>query len=104
VLVMVVTVSVVLTFWGLAFATRYSDFQERPRPQFMRPGGMLAATGSGMVLLFAILIPGTVAVLYPSGFSIPLGLVTAGIAASGGGLGLQLTRSGFDQLFRELPF
>ena len=104
VLVMVVAVSVVLTFWGLAFATRYSDFQERPRPQFMRPGGMLAATGSGMVLLFAILIPGTVALLYPSAISVPLGLLGAGIAATSAGLGLHLTRSGFDELFRELPF
>ena len=104
VLVMVVTVSVVLTFCGLAFASRYSDFQERPRPQFLRPGGMLAATGTGMVLLFAMLIPGTVALLYRSGFSVALGLVGAGIAASGLVLGVQLTRSGFDRLFRELPF
>jgi len=104
VLVMVVAVSVVLTFWGLAFASRYSDFQERPRPQFLRPAGMLAATGSGMVLLFAILVPATVALLYPSGMSIPLGVVGAGLAATSGGLGLQLTRSGFEQLLRELPF
>ena len=104
VLVLVVAICVVLTFWGLAFAARYSDFQERPRPQFLRPGGMLAATGSSMVLLFAILVPGTVALLYPSGNSLLLGLLGAGIAAVGGGLGVQLTRTGFDQLFRELPF
>ena len=104
VLLLVVTVSVVLTFWGLAFASRYSDFQERPRPQFLRPGGMLVATGSGMALLFAILIPGAVALLYPSGFSVPLGLMGVGIALITGSVAVSWTRSGFEQLFRELPF
>ena len=104
VLLLVIAVSVVLTFWGLAFASRYSDFQERPRPQFLRPGGMLAATGSGMVLLFAILVPGTVALLYPSGLSVPLGLVTVAIAGLSGGIAVHWTRSGFEQLFRALPF
>ena len=104
VLLLVIAVSIVLTFWGLAFACRYSDFQDRPRPQFLRPGGMLAATGSGMVLLFAILIPGTVALLYPSGLSVPLGLVGAAIAGVTGTAAVYWTRSGFEQLFRELPF
>ncbi|HYA71183.1 MAG TPA: hypothetical protein VEH28_07450 [Thermoplasmata archaeon] len=104
VLFLVITVSVVLTFWGLAFAARYSDFQDRPRPQFLRPAGMLAATGSGMALLFAILIPGTVALLYPSSAAVPLGLMTVGLVLVGGVLGIYWTRSGFRQLFRELPF
>ena len=104
VLLLVLAVSVVLTFWGLAFASRYSDFQERPRPQFLRPGGMIAATGSGMALLFAMLTPGAFALLYPSPLSVPLGLVTLGLVVVVGGLGVSWTRSGFRELFRQLPF
>jgi hypothetical protein len=104
VLVLVITVSIVLTFWGLAFASRYSDFQERPRPQFLRTGGMLAATVSGMALLFCILVPGTLALLYPSPLSVPLGMVTAGLIVATGGLGIYWTRSGFRELLRQLPF
>lgn len=97
-------VSVVLTFWGLVFATRYSDFQDRPRPQFLRPGGMLAATTSGMVLLFAILVPGTVAILSPSPSSLAVGFGCAAFALALGGLAAYWTTSGFRELFRELPF
>jgi hypothetical protein len=104
VLLLLVAASVVLTFWGLAFASRYSDFQERPRPQFLRPGGMLAATGSGMVLLFAILVPGTFALLSPSPASLSLGLVSAGLALGVGGIAVAWTISGFRRLLTELPF
>ncbi|HEY1198980.1 MAG TPA: hypothetical protein VGG32_09715 [Thermoplasmata archaeon] len=104
VLLLVAAASVVLTFWGLVFASRFSDFQERPRPQFLRPGGMLAATGSGMVLLFAILIPGTFALLSPSSASVSLGLVCAALAVGVGGLAVLWTVSGFRRLLRELPF
>jgi hypothetical protein len=104
VLLLGVSLSVVLTFWGLVFASRFSDFQERPRPQFLRPGGMLAATGSGMVLLFGILIPGTFALLYPSDASLPLALLCAALAIGIGCLAAFWTVSGFRTLFRELPF
>ncbi|MGA7476544.1 MAG: hypothetical protein WBW47_04915 [Thermoplasmata archaeon] len=104
VLVLIVAASVVLTFWGLAFASRFSDFQERPRPQFLRPGGMLAATGSGMVLLFAILVPGAFALLSPSPSSVPLGLVCAALALGVGGLAVLWTVTGFRRLLTELPF
>jgi len=97
-------ISVVLTFWGLVFASRFSDFQERPRPQFLRPAGMLAATGSGVVLLFGILLPGAFALLYPSDASVPLGLVSAGLVVGVGVLAAHWTVSGFRALFRELPF
>lgn len=103
-LVMVLAVSVVLTFWGLLFAARYSDFQERPRPQFLRPGGMLAATGSGVVLLFGILVPGTFALLLPSPLSVPLFVVCLAFAAGVGALSLSWTVSGFRELFSQLPF
>lgn len=103
-LLLVVAVSVVLTFWGLVFATRYSDFQDRPRPQFLRPGGMIAATTSGMAILFAILVPGTFALLAPSEASLPLAVLSAALALGAGGLAARWTISGFRRLFRELPF
>jgi hypothetical protein len=104
VVLLIVAVSVVLTFWGLVFASRFSDFQDRPRPQFMRPGGMLAATGTGMVLLFGILVPGTLALLVPSSPSVPLGVFSGGLAVCAGGLAVLWTVSGFRRLFREVPF
>jgi hypothetical protein len=104
VLLLVVAVSVVLTFWGLVFASRFSDFQDRPRPQFLRPGGMLAAMGSGMVLLFAILTPGTFALLSPSSSSVSLALVCALLALGVGGLAVLWTVTGFRRLLYELPF
>ncbi|HXY12127.1 MAG TPA: hypothetical protein VEJ85_01325 [Thermoplasmata archaeon] len=101
---LVVAAAVVLTFWGLAFAARFSDFQERPRPQFLRPAGMLAATGSGIALLFGMLVTGSIALLSPSSASLSLGLVAAALAVVTGAVAVLWTRAGFRQLFRELPF
>ena len=94
----------VLTLWGLVFAARFSDFQERPRPQYLRPSAMLAAMGSGMVLLFAIIVPGAIAVEAPFFAVAGPALVTALVAAIAGALALHFARTGFDRLFRELPF
>lgn len=104
VLLLVLAASTVLTFWGLAFAARFSDFQERPRPQFLRPGGMLLATGTGMVLLFAILVPGATALFFPSSWSLALGAACLLLVLASGALAVYETVSGFRQLFRELPF
>jgi hypothetical protein len=94
----------VLTLWGLVFAARFSDFQERPRPQYLRPGAMLGAMASGMVLLFAILIPASLALLSPSPSTAVLALEAASFAVVVGTLALFWARSGFERLFRELPF
>ena len=104
IVLLVVAVAVVLGFWGLVFASRYSDFQDRPRPQFLRPGGMVAATVSGMTLLFAILVPGAVAVLLPSSYSLDLALVSLAVVLVAGTLAVLWAGSGFRRLFRELPF
>jgi hypothetical protein len=103
-LFLVLAGAVILGLWGLAFAARYSDFQDRPRPQYLRPGAMLAAMGSGMVVLFSILVPGTLAILSPSAGSV---LALAWVLAFTLGIGafaLRWARGGFDQLFREIPF
>jgi hypothetical protein len=98
------TVSVVLVLWGLVFASRYSDFQERPRPQFVRPGAMIVATLSGLVLLSAIVVPAAYVLSTPSPMSDALVLVAFLAAAVGGIAAYLLARAGFDRLFRELPF
>jgi hypothetical protein len=97
-------VGVVLVLWGLVFASRFSDFQERPRPQFVRPGAMIAATMSGVLLLGAIVVPGAVALSSPSGFSLDLAGVSVAVAIAAGTGAYLLARSGFERLFRELPF
>jgi hypothetical protein len=101
-----VAAAVVLVFWGLAFAARYSDFQERPRPQYLRPGAMLIALGSGMVILFAILVPAAFAFLAPTmtGSVVDLALGSAAAALIAGALAVYWARRGFDELFRQLPF
>jgi predicted permease len=96
--------SVAAAFWGLAFAARFSDFQERPRPQYLRPAAMLTATLSGMSILFAILIPGGVALATTGPLALPAGLCCLGIAGAVTAVGWHLSQSGFDRLFRELPF
>jgi predicted permease len=94
----------VLVLWGLVFASRYSDFQERPRPQFVRPGPMIAAMGSGVVLLSAIVVPGALVLADPSPPNLPFAVVSAIVAIAVGAVAYRLARSGFDRLFVELPF
>ena len=103
-LVLALVAAVVLVLWGLVFASRYSDFQDRPRPQFVRPGPMIAATFSGIVILSAIVVPGAYAIAAPSAASVDFGLAATGIALAAGTVAFFLARSGFDRLFRELPF
>jgi hypothetical protein len=96
--------AVLLALWGLVFAARYSDFQDRPRPQYLRPGAMLGAMGSGMLLLFALLIPGAFALLGGWGpASVGLILWIIGFAVAAGALASHWARTGFDRLFREIP-
>jgi hypothetical protein len=90
--------------WGLAFAARYSDFQERPRPQYLRPSAMMAAVGSGMAILFSVLIPGGIALTGSGSAALAAGAVCAAVAIAAIGAGWHFARVGFDQLLRELPF
>ncbi|HXQ48465.1 MAG TPA: hypothetical protein VN842_01610 [Thermoplasmata archaeon] len=96
--------AVAVGFWGLAFAARYSDFQERPRPQYLRPSAMIAATFSGMIILFGILIAGVGALAYTGASALGGAVVCLGFAVGFTAIGWYLARTGFDRLFRELPF
>jgi hypothetical protein len=93
----------VLVLWGLVFASRYADFQERPRPQFVRPGPMIVAMGSGVVVLAGIVVPGAVALSAPSPTSFEFAAVSAGIALAFAAVAYRFARTGFDHLFVELP-
>ncbi len=96
--------TVVLGLWGLVFASRYSDFQDRPRPQYLRPSAMLAAMGSGMIVLFAIVIPGAIAIEGPLLAQTGPAVAAVILALGLGALAFRSARTGFDRLFRELPF
>ncbi len=98
------TAGVELALWGLVFAARYSDFQDRPRPQFVRPTAMLAATGSGSAILFAFLVPAALALAGTGPIVWVAGTAAVVVAAVGATASLAWSRSGFDRLFRELPF
>jgi hypothetical protein len=99
-----VGIGTVLATWGLAFAARYSDFQDRPRPQFLRPSAMIAAMGTGFCLMGLILVPGAIAVSDPSWGTLGFAIAALAVALVIGATGLALARAGFDRLFRELPF
>ena len=94
----------IVSLWGLVFAARYSDFQDRPRPQFLRPSAMIAATTSSIVVLAVIIVPGAVAVADPTAGTLGFAAASAAIALAIGAGAYSLARSGFDSLFRELPF
>jgi hypothetical protein len=96
--------AVAVAFWGLAFAARYSDFQERPRPQYLRPGAMVGATFSGMVVLFGVLLPGAYALGGTGATALAAGLLCMVLALVTGAAGFLSARLGFDRLYRELPF
>ncbi len=102
--VLTVSVGGILVLWGLVFASRYSDFQDRPRPQFVRPSAMIAASLSGLILLVTIVVPGAYALATPTSGALGFGLAAAGIALVAGTVAYLLARAGFDTLFRELPF
>jgi hypothetical protein len=91
---------------GLAFASRFSDFQERPRPQFIRPWAMILAMVLAVplnfgILLVTVLILATVATGGALPYALLAGLVGFVIVA-GWGLG-HLARSGTLKLLREFP-
>lgn len=92
------------TFLGLAFASRYSDFQERPRPQFLRPAPMLAATATAALVDLLIAAPIIVLIFsVGSPFAWTLLLVSAGIAAVVLVVTSTLARRGTLRLMREVP-
>jgi hypothetical protein len=91
---------------GLAFASRYSDFQERPRPQFLRPYVMIVASFSGIIVNAAVAIP-SVLVLFAISSGQPFPFLSAAVAAAVAGTVIAATatlaRSGTRRLLAEMP-
>lgn len=102
--VLAAAVAATMITWGLAFASRYSDFQDKPRPTFLRPQAMVVALLSGTAVMMLVLVPAGFALSAPIPGSWALGLTAAGAVAAFGGLGVHWTRTGFDRLFRQVPF
>jgi hypothetical protein len=92
------------TFIGLYFASRYPDFQERPRPQFLRPAASLAA--------FACGLPAMLLTAAPVGIALGSGLLPVdeglgfafGAAAVIVGVAYILARASTVRLLRQFPF
>ncbi len=96
--------SFAVSAWGLGFAARYSDYQERPRPQPMRPGAMLVAVVVGSAVALSILVPATLG-LVDGGAVAAIGLVAAiAFTVAFGATGWLWARAGFVRLMREIPF
>lgn len=67
---------------GTAFAARYPDFQERPRPRFVDPVGIIMMVIVGLALMVATAAPAiyAFAVLPPSRLSSPQPLILVSLA------------------------
>ncbi|MFI5414835.1 MAG: hypothetical protein ACHQ16_04110 [Candidatus Lutacidiplasmatales archaeon] len=90
---------------GLAFAARYSDYQDRPRPQFVRSIAMLAATGvyfllGGATTVLAVLL---VTGLLPPSEAGPAVLLGGALVFATVVLLAWLGSSGVARLLREIP-
>jgi len=97
------------TLFGFAIGTRYPDLQERPRPRFVRPFGLLVAMVVGILAAFVTALP---LVLWPFMGSYFVGLgVSFGVAVAGGVafgvvvsiLAYHFALTGVSELLAEIP-
>jgi len=91
---------------GLSVASRFSDFQERPRSQFVRPWAMVVGMLGGIALVFAIALPGLVWTFGPDPWSVGLllrGSVSFVVAAASLAILWPTARRGVDRFMAELP-
>jgi hypothetical protein len=105
---LVIDVAVVFasTYLGLSLASRYSDFQERPRPQYVRPWAMLLGMVVGLMVIFGIAVPGILALFTLAGggpFPTTEVAISAGVAVASISILAALARSGTYRLMAELP-
>ncbi len=108
-LVASVVIAVECTFIGVGMATRFPDLQERPRPRFIRPMGMLLAMIVGVVSAFVTALPLLVwpfAGGYFEGLGISFETATGGGLVFGGIISFLAYRwalSGASNLMAEIP-
>ena len=102
-------VAVECTLFGFAVGTRFPDLQERPRPRFIRPLGLLIGMVVGIIVAFITALP---LVLWPfmGGYFEGLG-ISFGVAVAGGlvfgavvsFVAYRLALSGASELLAEIP-
>jgi len=101
-LVLLPTIVAVAAFLGLAFAARFSDFQERPRARFLSPSAMIATIFAGLGIIFAIGVPALVW-LYSASPPIEALVFPAVTAALALAITFRLAWSGTERLMRAVP-
>jgi hypothetical protein len=102
-------VAVECTLFGFALGTRFPDLQERPRPRFIRPMGLLLAMVVGIIAAFVTALP---LVLWPfmgsyfEGLGVSFGVAVAGGLVFGVAVSIvayRLALSGASELLAEIP-
>jgi len=102
-------VAIECTLFGFALGTRYPDLQERPRPRFIRPLGLLLAMVVGILVAFVTALP---LVLWPfmgnyfEGLGVSFGIAVAGGIAFGIVVSIVAYRfalTGASELLAEIP-
>jgi hypothetical protein len=102
-------VAVECTLFGFAVATRFPDLQERPRPRFVRPLGLLLAMIVGVLVAFVTALPLVVWPFmgsYLEGIGLSFGLAVACGLVFGGVVSIvayRLAMSGASELLAEIP-
>ena len=102
-------VAVECTLFGFAVGTRFPDLQERPRPRFVRPLGMLLGMIVGIITSFITALPLVVwpfAGSYFEGLGISYWVAVAGCLAFGVAasfVAYRFSLSGASELMAEIP-
>ena len=108
-LVASVVIAMECTFIGLGFGTRFPDLQERPRPRFIRPMGMLLSMLAGIFSAFVTALPLLIWPFvggYLDGMGVSFGEAVAGGLIFGGVVSFVAYRwalSGASKLMTEIP-
>lgn len=102
-------IAIECTFIGVGFATRFPDLQERPRPRFVRPLGMILAMLAGIFSAFVTALPLLIwpfAGGYLEGLGLSFGEAVVGGVIFGGVVSFaayRWARSGSSELMAEIP-
>ncbi|MCS4540676.1 MAG: hypothetical protein HYU03_08310 [Thaumarchaeota archaeon] len=109
-LLLAVIITLEQTFIGLGFASRFADFQERPRPRFLEPVGILLAALTGLGTIFATAVPIIIRDVLTS-LPVQSGISFMQVFIASVIFGCAITilaflwaRRGVTDLFRELPY
>ncbi|HEV2389174.1 MAG TPA: hypothetical protein VGS04_00470, partial [Nitrososphaerales archaeon] len=105
-LVIAVSITVEEVCIGTAFGARYPDFQERPRPRFLDPIGIIFMVIVGMFVMVVTVLPAVLSEALTSFPTVesqvqPLFLVSVAFAVAVTGLSYSWARRATKKLFVE---